>query len=357
MSKNYLIIAAMALSVLSACTKNEVRPESSEPQEITFQTVVGGVKTKGLVSGKTYPEDATFGSYAYYHKGNFTGTGDLYIGNAEIEYDGNSSPATWHADKKYYWPKDGGKLTFYAYSPYSISAVPAGETKSPVTCSDDNGIKIENWDVYANSTIDILVADVAKDKTANESGTYVGVPTVFRHKLTQIAGFKVKTKEAYPDITFTVKSISIKDAKYKGKYESEVWTAADDKFNYDWYKSSVTSAISYKISNNSAEVDIEPNSLPASENNTSKYLLVLPQEFDENGQKLEIVYNIDNGTFDYDVTATKDLKDITDGAATPTATVWAINKKVSYTITIGIDEILWNPSVVDWDPISGSIEL
>ena len=355
--KNYHILAAAALLTLAACSKNEVRPASSDPQEITFQTVVGGVKTKALVTGESYPTGATFGSYAYYHEGNFTGKGNLYIDNAEIKYDGNSTPATWHADKKYYWPKDGSKLTFYAYSPYSISAVPAGATTSPVTCSVDKGVKISDWDVKTNSTVDVLVADVAKDKTANETGTYVGVPTVFRHKLTQIAGFTVKTKEAYSDVTFTIKSISIKNAKYKGTYENEVWTAADDKTAYEWYKSTAASATSYTISNSETEVAIEPNSLPADDNNTNKYLLVLPQVFTANEQQLEIVYNIDNGTFKYDVTATKDLKDITDGSTTPTATVWEKNKKVSYTITIGLDVILWNPNVVDWDPISGTIEL
>ncbi len=44
MKKTYLIIAATALVALSACSKNEVRPASSDPQEITFQTVVGGGK-------------------------------------------------------------------------------------------------------------------------------------------------------------------------------------------------------------------------------------------------------------------------------------------------------------------------
>ena len=166
----------------------------------------------------------------------------------------------------------------------------------------------------------------------------------------------MKTKEAYSDVTFTIKSISIKNAKYKGTYENEVWTAADDKTAYEWYKSTAASATSYTISNSAAEVAIEPNSLPADDNNSNKYLLVLPQKFTD-GQQLEIVYNIDNGTFDYDVTATKDLKDITDGTTTPTATVWEKNKKVSYTITIGIDEILWDPAVEDWDPISGTIEL
>lgn len=40
--KNYHILATAALLTLAACSKNEVRPASSDPQEITFQTVVGG---------------------------------------------------------------------------------------------------------------------------------------------------------------------------------------------------------------------------------------------------------------------------------------------------------------------------
>jgi len=352
--KNYYFIAAAALLSLAACTKNEVRPISGEPQEITFQTVVGSASTKTLISSMDYPTDVPFGAYAYMHTDAYNGTDNEYISNAEIKYFATPTPASWHADKTYYWPKgDDKKLTFFAYSPYSISA----GTTSPVSCSAEKGIKISNWDVRANSTVDVLVADVAKDKTVNETGKlYTGVPTVFKHKLTQIAGFTVKTKQAYPDITITVKSISIKGAKYVGTYEQENWSATDVTTDYIWYNSSKASAVTYAITKSADALSIDPNEL-SDENNIGKYLLVLPQEFVSGAQQLEIVYNVNNGVYDYDVTATKDLKDITDGATTPTATVWEKNKKVSYTITIGLNEILWDPTVVDWDPINGSIEL
>lgn len=331
---------------------------SSEPHEITFQTVVGGVKTKADPNQLEYDKNSTFGAFAFQHTGSFADVSDesgftKYIENAEIKYDATAK--SWHAENMYYWPKNGSYLTFYAYSPFSISIskVSEGQT-SPVSCTGKDGIKITDWDVEKNQTVDIMVADAEKDKTENgANGGFTGVPTVFRHKLTQIAGFTVKTQKAYSGITITVKKIEITGVKHKGTYVqgTEVWTADDAIATYTWYDSSKEGSSNYSIQNNTNSLSVVPNAL-SEDANSKECLYVLPQEFTEDA-KLKITYSrnypIGDQTAEIKLSDLKDKKD--------DVVKWDMNKKITYTIIFTLDEILWAPSVVDWSEDGGSANI
>lgn len=306
---------------------------------------------------QAYDTKSTFGAFAFQHTGSFADVNDesgftKYIDNVEIKYDADATATSWHAEKMYYWPKNGSKLTFYAYSPFSISKVSEGQT-SPVSCTGKDGIKITDWDVEKNQTVDIMVADAEKDKTENgANGGFTGVPTVFRHKLTQIAGFTVKTQEAYSGITITVKKIEITGVKHKGTYvlqgTTEVWTADDATTTYTWYDSSKEGSSKYSIQNNTNSLSVVPNALSHSEN----CLYVLPQEFTEDA-KLKITYSrnypIGDQTAEIKLSDLKDKKD--------EVVKWDMNKKITYTIIFTLDEILWAPSVVDWSEDGGSANI
>lgn len=347
--KRSILLAAAAIAALAGCSKVEVKSVDEAPARISWNAVVSKASTRaydGAIQNTTYPKEETFGSFAYIHDGNFseTGTNDLYINNAEIKY--VTSENLWHADTRYYWPKNSDgknyKLTFYSYSPYD-------ELHPAVTCTADKGVKIDDWDVSAKSTVDVMttarLADQT-DNTTNESGSHgKGVPTKFEHKLTQIKDFIVRTKAEYPGLTFTVKSIKILEVNYKGTLAEGAWTPTTDPVNYTWYNDAIGVTV------NQTGKKIFPNSLPSPLNNYDSakpdeyFLLVLPQVFAAGVQKLQIVYNIDNGTYNYDVTNLIDLKTIHD-SGTPN---WVMNKKITYTITLGMNEIYWDPTVVEWE--------
>lgn len=215
----------------------------------------------------TYPQDRPFISSAFYLENGKTWAANhseakAYIENATISYvDGLWKDAT----RSYYWPYSG-KLNFLSYSPAEIK---------PYTTVDCNtGITITDWDVDANQDIDIMVADVQTEQTSNQNvGTYTGVPTIFRHKLSQIVGFEFNTFEDYAhghdgstkpyqneDVVFIVKEISIGKLIQKGSYSSsfDVGTAAakigawipDESADakpksYTWYKNDEGTKIIY----------------------------------------------------------------------------------------------------------------
>ena len=242
-----LCFATLTLS----CTKVE-QAESAQAQ-ISYNVVqYTQTKAAGL-----YPTDVPFVSSAFYLEDGKTWAANHseakpYIENAIISFDGTN----WRdKDHSYYWPR-AGKLTFFSYSPQAI--------KASTQIDRNSGITIKDWDVNANQNIDIMVADVQTEQTSNQNvGTYTGVPTIFRHKLSQIVGFEFNTFEDYAhghdgstskpyqneDFVFIVKEISIGNLIQKGSYYSsfDVGTAAAKigawipdgsaaASSYTWYK-------------------------------------------------------------------------------------------------------------------------
>ena len=377
--KKYLLIAVPAIAVLASCAKNEVYTPETDPQQITFQAVVSRQGTKAMINGTTYPTDVPFGTYAFFlEKGKewapASGTGDAadgqtYIPQSEVKNNGQTSGYAWTTAAAYYWPKQGS-LTFFSYSPY-LAAL-----NSATTCDVTNGIKISNWDVNANQTVDVMVADYRPDETSNGTNAgYNGVPTVFRHKLSQIVAVNFKTDKDYTnghtetnavagDKFFYINSVKINKIQYKGTYTSTnkvdgstttpvlgAWVATTDTQNYTWYENETGTAFG-------------STAVAAPCANTNGYILVLPQTFTspadedkpQNEKNIQITYTIK--TCNGDGFTTETVKDvyasiwaIQGGKSNPVtaATPWAMNKKISYTITIGLDQIYWAPSAVDWE--------
>lgn len=353
------LFAALAIALVASCTKNEeVKVEDNN--QITFQTVVGP-NTKGMINGTNYKTtDPSFGTVAFYNtSGETFPTGaQTYIPLSEVKWDDTNN--RWTTEAAYYWPKGGGSLSFFSYSPYKYQE--AGGTAISVTVPDlTEGLVFANYDVDAHQLTDLMVAEVVTGKTANDkeyaygAGSYNGVPTVFRHKLAQVAGFVLKTDRDYDatgdsagDIKFTMNKIEFLNIAHKGTYTGKItetdtdgWVeAATPTTNYIWDEAD-------HVFSTTAGITIGTNETtkPTIANN---YLLVLPQTFADDTEKIRVTYTVStyNGTAWVDdvVVRTVDLYDIHSDNHK-----WEMNKKITYTLTFGLEQIYWSPSVVDWD--------
>lgn len=348
MNKHIFCIAA-ACAALASCVKNEVRVNAPD-QEITFQTV----STK---AGAAFETNKHFFSYAYFLKKGDTwdvnhADAKAYIDKAVITYEhgAGESKGYWAAANSYYWPKQGS-LTFFAWTDNTIHDPTSNPTPSiagdgaSVSCAHDTGIKITNYSVKDNLNKDILVAEIAKDKKNNESATGTwkqGVPTVFRHALAKVE-FKVNKKMAYQDVTFKVKSITLNNVFTKG-------TFTQDSPAEDWGWSAQTEPDKLTVFTGNMEVTKTAEPAPADFDKlppiATDYSIVLPQTFNDDNPTLTIVYDIiTNYTGEKvieTVSDTKDLKDIYKND-------WECNKKYVLGITLGLNEILWDPSVEGWE--------
>ena len=327
-----------------------------------------------IISGTVYPFNETFGTFAFYlpnGQGWGTNAADavLYIDDAEVSYSYNATETgnDWTTDPAYYWPS-AGSLTFFSYSPYD-------ELNATVTCAPaTNGLTILEWDVDAHQTVDVMVADASYDQKGNtanaNNSNFNGVPTVFRHKLSQIAGFNFNTAKQYdPDTNtdeagdkkFYITGISIKQINTKGTYNSGLtldaanlggWKDQGTPKDYVWYAAAVGNDGTEIKYDASVATPVVPSK--GTDEIANDYLLILPQPVGDNETTvITLNYTVKtyNGTkyVDDDVTVNIPLYDIHGAEG------FLMNKKITYNFTIGLNQIYWAPSVVDWDNESHSI--
>lgn len=397
MEKNILIALAAGVA-LAACTKNEVRPVSTD-QEITFETAVYKASSKALIATNKYPESATFGTVAYRESnGN-----SKYFGPEEVSY--NNDKKYWSTATAYYWPVNDA-LTFMSYSPYKYQE--SAHSSTAITVTDSyNQLGISDYDVAAHQETDLMVADIQKRQKANttQSGTWQkGVPTIFHHKLSQIVAINFQTvdtqdpntKHDYAnthdgteskkymagDQQFFLNEVALCKTCFTGSYE----------YTYDDKSSAVTKD---KWKKGSTLVDktlwfTEPSALqnvvgkfiggeivPHRTDNkgnsaTNNYILILPQTFESYtlGKESTVPHiyikytvrtyyannklNTDNDGFsDETIETVVPLYDI----HSTTDHTWAMNKKITYNFNLTKQRIYWDPQVVNWDSESHTVDI
>lgn len=349
MNKHIFYIAAACVA-LASCVKNEVRVNAPD-KEITFQTV----STKA--GDAAFETNKHFFSYVYFLEKGKTWDANhadakTYIDNALITYITPPSGASyWAAANTYYWPKQGS-LTFFAWTDNTIhnptsNPAPSVGTGATVTCAHDTGIKITDYSVKDNLNKDILVAKIAKNKKSNEfaTGTWEnGVPTVFRHALAKVE-FQVNKKIDYPKVKFRVKSITLNEVSTRGTFTQ--YQSNPNPENWGWNGWGLQEDLTVFTGDKEVTATDNAGTFDKLTPSATDYSIVLPQGLkDKIDPKLTIVYEIITSYTGTDVTETvtdtKDLKDIYKND-------WECNKKYVLRITLGLNEIYWDPSVVDWE--------
>lgn len=328
---NIIYILSSVALIVSACSK-------VVPDEVATRSIIGfntvSTSTKAVTS--KYPTDKPFRSTAFVYSGSWDtdkASSTKYIDDALVKY--NSEYTYWinykedgSTEDPKPWPGGTSKLTFFSYSPSSL--------KGKVSVSTD-GVGISSWNVEIDSG-DILVADIAKDKTKNESlAGYTGVPTNFRQKLSKIVfRFRI-ADEAVEGTQVKVTSISLKDvysagSYSRGGYEDDKWTTSSTSFKSSGW------------SRYSGTLDIEKGSFSA-----EKEFNMIPQRLVASASAhpiLEIGYELstDYGSNWESKTAScyfdENLRQ----------EEWEKGKKYTYSIYIGVGQypIEFDATVLDW---------
>ena len=366
-TKHTAILAGLAAALLPlSCTR--IEPQEQTRSQICYN-VVQYTQTK---TAGTYPDDRPFISSAFYLENGKTWAANhseakAYIENATISYvDGRWKDAT----RSYYWPLSG-KLNFLSYSPALI--------KSNTTVDCNTGITITDWDVNANQAVDIMVADVQTEQTANQNvGLYTGVPTIFRHKLSQIVGFEFNTFEDYAhghdgsaskpyqneDFVFIVNEIQIGNIIQKGTYYSSYDVGTAVAKIGAWIPDGSAGASSYTWYNGSGTEVLYSTSSMTPVTGDLSYIMLLPQTFANPGEAdpstvphLKLVYtqrSYTSGTYsDVQKTAYVSLYDLFQSSANKIN----INRQIKVRITFNIqaDLITWAPDQEDWNDLEFSV--
>lgn len=221
--KDILLLAAL---MAAACTGEETSPDNGHDQ-ITFSIAGGETKSDGWSSMSA---SSTFGSCAWLATAD--GDGVQYIPTEEIFCKDNVWKA-WgsdgNPDRLYYWPTEG-TLSFFAWSPYSISS-------SDLSCSAD-GYSLAGWNTLAAQD-DIVTASSVRDC----SGEHGAVRMEFSHALSALTFiFKISNDPTEvltscwlesPDRSFATAGTLTCTAD--GAVWSDLADASSDmKYYYDW---------------------------------------------------------------------------------------------------------------------------
>lgn len=340
MKKYFFILAAAA--ALAACAKNEVTPVlSQENTEIAYNVAP---KTKTLAANQeNFAQGNVFASWAFYLPKGKTWADNYdadatngktkpqpYIVNSTISH----KNGIWKdQDKSYYWPKDGGSLSFLAYSLNKDNLTLAGE-HSEFTCDNAGGVQ-GHIELMDNKNTDFLVAEIAADKTANENVYVVnGVPTLFKHKLSRVA-CTVKKAADYQNKKFELKEINFLDVVTYGSYAqlpTEKFTAGTVKHDQIY-----TKAVQ--------EITTTATAVAAED-----VVIYMPQTFADATAKIQVKYTVTTtvGTGSVVENCVKEIS-IKDKFAE-----WAMGKKYIFNLTFALDEITWDPAVEKWEDVSSS---
>lgn len=186
--KRYILISAVALAAITACSKSQI---SAPEREITFQTAryMGGVTKATPADYKDEYAAVPFGAFAWY-KGVSASDNADFMTNQKVSF---ADPVWRPEGTTYYWPKSGS-IDFICYSPYT-----ADGTNAPLPTITEDSMVYPAWDVAAHPDVDVMYADKVTGLTNNTTTYYYdGVPTLFHHALAKV-NFQIKA--AYTEVT------------------------------------------------------------------------------------------------------------------------------------------------------------
>lgn len=309
--------------ILASCSKTDADQTYYGKSLIGFTTV----STK---AASAYPTGSPFITTCYKlasgktWDANKADAGRPIINQEVVTY--NSTYNYWKTATDYYWPTDGSTLTFFSYSPSSL--------KGRVSVST-GGVDISSWDVTSDAG-DILVADIAQDKTKNESlAGYTGVPTLFKHKLSRIVFEFGIADDASEETQIKVTSIVLKDVYSSGRYSrggyaDDKWTlSAPESSSWSWSLFADDLELSKSLSTDK-EFNMIPQSLLAT--GTTHPELVIGYKLSTDGSSWESK----TATCYFDENLRQES--------------WEKGKKYTYKIYIGVGQypIKFTGGVTDW---------
>ena len=344
-----LIVLFSAVAALAACSKNEVVPAvSGENVEISYK-----VAPRTKADPQAFDTKNVFASWAYYLPSGKSWSENweeakIFIGKeaeegVTISYGNNA----WKDQTtSHYWPKEGN-LTFFAYSLNRNNLdlkYDSGHTYPIVCHKSQNAYGINaTIDLKDNKNLDLLVAEIATDKTQNEKiYSLNGVPTLFKHKFSRIQ-FAVKKKEEYTGATITLNSITFNNVAHTGHYSQFNKEDGDVKFTQDYCKAGdIRTSLVYTTTD--FKVTSATDYVPVTETDET-YYIYMPQDFKnvtgaKNIATIEVKYTVTLNGISEARTKTLNVKDIFDS--------WEIGKRYTFNLIFSLDEIKWAPAVGDW---------
>ena len=347
MKKFYTILAIAAVAAVG-CSKVETA-DNTPGSKITFQAASYVPQTKANVS--VISEFTSFKCKAFLHADGYESeTQDFFGADGEtIAPDNASNPTYWAPSHDYYWPKSSESyINFIAWYDKKGTA--------PSTATETSLV----WNNYSVLTTDnLLFADEAwryKDNSGaiyKKNGVTEGVPMLFHHALAQLcikAAVTKNTDGKTPAHTWdvTLEHISLGGVYTQGTLsltnsdpsstQTKAWTGS-------WTPSGSTTTVDMDdvttpLTTTATEVLAMQNVLPQAVTASNVLNLTVKISYKYNGAEYA------REAIDYSIK----LSDFTAAVSE-----WAMNKKITYTLTINPETtvVKLDPAMEEWEAVAG----
>ncbi len=367
----------MAGAMLAGCVKNEsVITGDGSSERIAFDAPVVTIPTKATEIVSNYPKDKDFGVFAIKTADEIgvpnsaaDATGTAYMDNVRCVANSTETPEYWKPeDRVYYWPKTG-YLTFGAYAPHATNTTTAPATE----WNAFSGFEFNDFTVNATSAdqYDLLYSDPAYDKTKTSVVTddpYDGVTLVFNHALSSIV-FTVSAQPTGNDDKIYITNITVKNVYEKGDFNQNyyvdggqkgtaAWTVKGGLVNYTVFSGEKLLGTAEEPINGSLENDATADT-PDTDGKRRSDLILMPQNLAKGEGRasdatVEITYEIKNkdGIKTAEETVPFNLA-VKNGGSRSYA--WEMGKRYIYHISIGLEQIYFNPTVTPWEEVEGEV--
>ncbi len=353
--KKYLILSAIAVLALGACSKNAINEDAGRNNAIGFNTYTSRSLTKAdpdyFVNAANFTgiTNPAIGVYAYRTPGAFAGNENAaFMENIKVTLKAAGDSASINYTPLRYWPKNGDKITFFSYYPHNGAGI-------TLTNAGKNGLGKFSFAVQANAAdhIDFMVADAKPDMTFSTADVVSGengvVKFMFKHMLSQVK-FYVQTAKDYTDpvydnTTITLNALTLKDVNKSGDlaatYSAGTTTAWENlgaRGDFAVVSSDVALSTTPKLC---ADGDVAATAKEG-------IYLMIPQDLATASDtvKVYIKYTIKTGT--HPDTA-EDIYEETINLRTSEVEEWSKNNNIKYTFKIGPQPIQFAAEVTAWE--------
>lgn len=329
--KRNIIIYTSALMMLSLAACSKITLDSHRESGIIGYNVVTTTSVSAPTkAASAFPTTGSFISSAYALTSTQSWDNDAASAVPEFGPEEVKWQATyWSTDTPHYWDA-GKKLTFFSYAPASL--------KDKGVVIKKEGVDASGWDVLGDhKDIALLVADIAKDKTKNESyAGFNGVPTHFRNKLCKLT-FRVAASDLVDEGTevylkkATLRGFYTKGDYAKGGTGAESWSNLNSQQN------------DYVLFENTEGEKLSSTFIV-------KEMIMIPQS--TSGISLTISYKTKTGSLvDTKVPVVLSLPDDFRSG------IWGMGQHITYSMKIGAGRIpiLFDGSAEEWKAVDGGI--
>ncbi len=284
-----LALAAALTALLAGACSKAIGPDNEEDDgwtnvggdlPINFSSSLDVPATKG-----TLPANSTFGVFAYYTKTSNWGNGNNFtpnfMYNEDVTFDGTSY--TYSPIK--YWPNNNNdKITFWAYYPYSASAILYKANNSSTVYNNTTKNLPDIRFTVTDGQTDFMISNVASNKTRPAVNTPVLL--TFNHALSRISFYVKKVDTAVPE-KYTVK---LKSIRLDGIYLTAIHKSTANPT--EWYSWATRGNIPTFTPATSSEYLTLTTSYPA-DGSPQAVSMAIPQDLSYEYAMLHIEYTID----------------------------------------------------------------